>query len=605
MTEEELRKASESMRALEKQIAYTRYEMEQKMKAMGEKVTGVDLSGLESIGIPDLRQQTAVLPLATIADVINGKTYTATITDGGKKTVLSHGAISLEIRDNYPTVIHKADGTIFEMKDVMGEKLNLSNYRETLGHFLDNDFKQFMDKYVAKSLIEWGYVAKMDGNKVSIKNNGLIPTCNVTFDFYNGKIAYNNLENGSFVDIPFGSLNMKQIDMTQIDSIAMQNVKKSSQLIAMATMLKVSNQLRKDRAYLDNCNADTSSVKSAKGNGHFSDDQVFRFAQMAKLAYGKRDNGTFYDFSSPVAKNEFLTVFASILGGSYSGADVDLLANKDYVSGYSGYIIKDKKTGQVYMLHRGTEDADNDRKTDVALYAGLDLQSKDSLAMYNSVLSQITGPVIHIGHSLGGGLANIMAAKNHNFKNKDVAVGFNSVGVWGVLKPKDSAEEAYYREFIENYLVVTDVVGSVLPQVGRVLLEKAPEGKPSEYALNNYFNGAILHYNNKNKVITFDGNNIIGVLRGIVSFILGGYAGTSHALSGTFWSESVDYVKTSRIDGVTTEELDKYKEEIIRKYWTAYKGMKGNKLGEESSIGITKVISSELGIKLNLIDLSF
>gem|GEM_PF-7088677 len=618
------------------------------------------------------------MPLATISDTINGKTFTATITDGGKKIVLSQGGVSLEIRENYLPVIHKEDGTVFEMKDVVEGKITIIEYNETLQQFLDNDFRAFMDKYVSQSLIQWGYVASMNGSNVSIKNAGILPTTDVEFDFYNGKIRYNNYKDGKFSEIPFSSTNMKQLDMTQIDSIGMQDEKEAAQLIAMATMLKVSKQLSTDRVYsnvLKGMETQLSQVQSAKGNGHFSDEQVFQFAQMADLAYGKKDDDkTFYDFNDDKDLSLFLSNFASILNGyqgrEYNVDNVELLKYKQnpslihsLLNGYQGYVLKDKLTGQVYMLHRGTEPGELvDVGQDIVMYFGLDFQSKVGIALYEEAIKEklITGPVIHIGHSLGGGLANIVAAEFHdrvfetsvylskninliNFLNRhtnrysydintgkltvvgrmtedelkelkeyftsendkkllddvmrssqgDRAIGFNSAGAWEVLNPRNSQQEECYEGFIENYLVTTDTIGAVIPQVGKVYLEKAVENKPVSYSLANYFKVAGLDYSH-GKIILEE-----AVIRGMFTFAFpglfgdnGAYAGKSHSLDGFFIKEEKIvnngkiFVAKTMIEGCEEEELQKYKDEIVNRYWKAHKIIGDNKLGDSTTISI-------------------
>jgi len=109
-------------------------------------------------------------------------------------------------------------------------------------------------------------------------------------------------------------------------------------------------------------------------------------------------------------------------------------------------------------------------------------------------------------------------------------------------------------------------------------------------------------------LFTFDLINSALVASGIVTFILGGYAGESHSLAN-FWDvkengEKIDV--SEKIDGIDAVALEKYRREVLDKYWLGYKLMKDNRFGSECSMQIEESPTQIEGeIRFNLLDMKF
>jgi Ca2+-binding RTX toxin-like protein len=106
-------------------------------------------------------------------------------------------------------------------------------------------------------------------------------------------------------------------------------------------------------------------------------------------------------------------------------------------SGYYGAVYRNTQTNEIVFAHRGTEftqENDVEGLLQAALNAGLS-QFVDAEVFYNLVKADadffagaFPGSVFHTGHSLGGGIANLMGARTG-----ETTVGFNSIGVKGVM----------------------------------------------------------------------------------------------------------------------------------------------------------------------------
>lgn len=96
----------------------------------------------------------------------------------------------------------------------------------------------------------------------------------------------------------------------------------------------------------------------------------------------------------------------------------------DPASGFSGYALKDNKTGEIVIVYVGTQpkqEGKGDIKTDVAIglhnLAGINFLSVKQIdqadAFYQQVKQKANGAKISLtGHSLGGGEANSVAMRN-------------------------------------------------------------------------------------------------------------------------------------------------------------------------------------------------
>ncbi|MEJ1129384.1 XVIPCD domain-containing protein [Variovorax sp. CCNWLW225] len=189
--------------------------------------------------------------------------------------------------------------------------------------------------------------------------------------------------------------------------------------------------------------------------------------------YARLSNDSYNDRSQE--KNSNKTV--SIGGIDYKILDV----TNDPKTGYQGTAYQRMDTGEVVIAHRGTEPDAKDIKADAGMvFNGRNSQLDGAVAFTERAMARAreTQPnfakpiaVSITGHSLGGTLAEITAAKYSLH-----AETFNAYG------PKDLADLKRYgvdvhaqHPNIVNHVRATDVVGAGAPHLGQVKIYAAQQ----------------------------------------------------------------------------------------------------------------------------------
>jgi hypothetical protein len=167
---------------------------------------------------------------------------------------------------------------------------------------------------------------------------------------------------------------------------------------------------------------------------------------------------------------------------------VATLDNKE--TGFYGEVFKiDRKTkakgivSYIFVTYKGTDDLNDAAKSDKAIIKGnIPEQYNDALKLYKLATkyckeNNITNPEIIVsGHSLGGALAQLVAAK-YNQKG----ISYNGPGMGEQLKElakKDSSinmNPDKLSENIVNYIVKGDIIGNYGSHIGKINLLKSNE----------------------------------------------------------------------------------------------------------------------------------
>lgn len=203
-------------------------------------------------------------------------------------------------------------------------------------------------------------------------------------------------------------------------------------------------------------------------------------AALADDAYNNR--------SEDVGKEKAVTV---------DGVQYKILAAAGSPSGYQGTAYQRIDTGEVVIAHRGTESV-KDGVTDAGMaVAGRSNQLGDAMAFTQRVVDEAkrsaelrhqTLNVTIAGHSLGGTLAEITAAKYGL-----PAETFNAYGPASLKNLKDFGVDANGRyPNIVNHVRATDVVGAGSPHLGEVRTYAAPQDIES-LRRGRYLESGLLH----------------------------------------------------------------------------------------------------------------
>lgn len=138
--------------------------------------------------------------------------------------------------------------------------------------------------------------------------------------------------------------------------------------------------------------------------------------------------------------------------------------NKYLNSGFTGYAFRNIKTNEVVIAYRGS-DTTIDWTSNAESYATASHQQKPyALQLFTKALSGTTGKVTIVGHSLGGNLAQGVAA--YYPYNYDKMVTFNAYG--SGLTPSTNAEYAKAT----NYVIDADIVKDFRNHYGKVIKYK-------------------------------------------------------------------------------------------------------------------------------------
>ena len=167
----------------------------------------------------------------------------------------------------------------------------------------------------------------------------------------------------------------------------------------------------------------------------------------------------------------------------------DFYSYKNLNSGFSANLFKNKDTGELVIAYRGTErpglgENESDIKsvlkdfmTDMNLViSNFDEQFNDAWKFFKTVKQQYPkSKIVIVGQSLGGALAQIVAAKEYTInRNKVETYTFNAPGCSHLLDIYDCNLKLNYS-FIINYSVMNDWCGMFGEHVGqRYLIAPIP-----------------------------------------------------------------------------------------------------------------------------------
>lgn len=206
------------------------------------------------------------------------------------------------------------------------------------------------------------------------------------------------------------------------------------------------------------------------------------YLKLSKIAYG----GELY-FELNNYKLKEISV-----NNSYIKRITDAVINNEHFfsykneeSGFCANVFENIKTKDLVIAYRGTERIDfgennsdfrvwgKDISTDINLITGIiDAQFNDAWNFYNLVKEQNPkSQIILTGHSLGGALAQLTAAKAFSethrnwFSQKPKTYTYNAPGCKHLLKPFNCLEN-YNYSFIMNYAVMNDWCGMFGENIG-------------------------------------------------------------------------------------------------------------------------------------------
>ncbi len=222
-----------------------------------------------------------------------------------------------------------------------------------------------------------------------------------------------------------------------------------------------------------------------------------KLLRLAQTAYG----GEFY-----YGLNEYCLKEINFLSDKFQKVNDTLLAkignNKFYSyknldSGFVATLFENKKNGNLVIAYRGTERLGlgenfddivaltKDMITDSKFITGeIDEQFNDAYNFYKIVKSENQNKkIIIVGHSLGGGLAQLVSAKAYSeLKEKVETYSYNAPGCKHLLKVFCCDENLDYS-FITNYAVMNDWCGMFGENIGQTYI--IPSIPMSEVDINN------------------------------------------------------------------------------------------------------------------------
>lgn len=291
---------------------------------------------------------------------------------------------------------------------------------------------------------------------------------------------------------------------------------------------------------------------------NYNQTDIYDFAQVADWVYGKPNVNLPNRWIGLNKTEELFPTDTNIVNGFI---DTGLI-------GYQGAFLQVNIQGVEYwiMAHRGTE---LDRQMIADLASGVS-QTLGISPQFNAAKSYYdrfrqTHPnakVIHIGHSLGGSIAQAFAVHGRKVSSNqynDYALTFNSAGAWNVVDSWNVNADDYYS-YIDNYIAVKDFVPIFMPMVGK-----------------NYYVNAWLKDSTAREMAT---DRINAIFDGKVIKII------NTKLKGCF-----DYHGLHNFDNTHfkyAENLDRY-DTIVPIYWWMYKT-----LFKDKSLGVIDIDFKEV-----------
>ena len=221
------------------------------------------------------------------------------------------------------------------------------------------------------------------------------------------------------------------------------------------------------------------------------------YLKLAKIVYG----GEFYLELKKYMLKE--VIFNNLKIRKYidsllsKNGNENFFAYKNDESGFVGNLFENTQTGELVVAYRGTERPGlgenvsdfnafmKDVGTDISLMTcDFDMQFEYAWEFYKAVKKQYPKrKIVIVGQSLGGALAQIVAAKEYTVNRKKVETyTFNAPGCAHLLDTYDCNTKFGYS-FITNYSVMNDWCGMFGEHVGQrylILPLKIPESMTNE-----------------------------------------------------------------------------------------------------------------------------
>lgn len=205
-------------------------------------------------------------------------------------------------------------------------------------------------------------------------------------------------------------------------------------------------------------------------------DKMYSYLENRKAAAGlaRADEKPFADVDGGLLQSAMTAAMNAYLPTEHAGMDgYVMVARRGYPDGLNASVFSDEN-GVVIVAFRGT-DGKEDIPSDIQIINGeLPEQFKSAQAVFDEFAARYpTSKIIVAGHSLGGSLAQLVAANNPNA----AAFACAPVGTGNVLKNNPNLKDTGN---IYNYLTKGDAFSNTLPQIGksRVFETKQINGQP-------------------------------------------------------------------------------------------------------------------------------
>jgi len=196
------------------------------------------------------------------------------------------------------------------------------------------------------------------------------------------------------------------------------------------------------------------------------------YAKLSDAVYGIQEKS---DHTYAIDRNVWEQLSVNVLMGDGSNVCTvkDENGNPYYyaASGMVAAAYRNINTGEIVIAYRGTEDGDvQDFAQDLVIASGNIPQNQfnDAYDFYQAITTQYENNVTLTGYSLGGALAQLVAAKAvNNIENPQICntVTFNAPGMLNMLNQIECSNILNYS-FITNYVIMNDYIGNFKAHVG-------------------------------------------------------------------------------------------------------------------------------------------
>ena len=205
-------------------------------------------------------------------------------------------------------------------------------------------------------------------------------------------------------------------------------------------------------------------------------DKMYAYLESRKSAVGlaQADGKPFADVDGGLLRSAMTAAMNAYLPAEQAGVDgYAFVGRRSFPDGLNASVFSDEN-GVVIVAFRGT-DGKEDVLSDVQIINGeLPEQFASAQAVFDEFAARYpTSKIVVAGHSLGGSLAQLVAANNPNA----AAFACAPVGTGNVLKNNPNLKDTGN---VYNYLTKGDAFSNTLPQIGksRVFETKRMNGQP-------------------------------------------------------------------------------------------------------------------------------